>query len=104
MAENSSADSPQAENPEDSTWEILLPRLATLLWIIVIAILVAFGFFASSLCITVLLAAFLAILIDPLITRLERWHVPRTLSSALVIILGMVAVGVFTYSDRKSVV
>jgi predicted PurR-regulated permease PerM len=98
MAENPSADSPQADNSQDSTWEILLPRLATLLWIIVIAILVAFGFFASSLCITVLLAAFLAILIDPLITRLERWHVPRTLSSALVIILGMVAVGVFSYA------
>jgi predicted PurR-regulated permease PerM len=97
-AEIPGAGSPRSENSEDSTWQTLLPRLAALLWIIVIAILVAFGFFASSLCITVLLAAFLAILIDPLITSLERWHVPRTLSSALVIILGMVAVGVFSYT------
>src|SRR5271170_7773242 len=98
MDDNLRSDSPRTENAEDPSWQALLPRLAALLWIIVIAILVAFGFFASSLCITVLLAAFLAILIDPLITRLERWHVPRTLSSALVIILGMVAVGVFTYT------
>jgi predicted PurR-regulated permease PerM len=98
MDDNLRSDSLRADTPDDSTWQTLLPRLATLLWIIVIAILVAFAFFASSLCITVLLAAFVAILIDPLISRLERWHVPRTLSSALVLILGMLAVGVFSYT------
>jgi predicted PurR-regulated permease PerM len=98
MDDNLRSDSPRSDSPDDSTWQTLLPRLATLLWIIVIAILVAFAFFASSLCITVLLAAFIAILIDPVITRLERWHVPRTLSSALVLILGMLAVGVFSYT------
>jgi predicted PurR-regulated permease PerM len=97
-AGNPGSDVPRTDIRDDSTWQTLLPRLATLLWIIVIAILVAFAFFASSLCITVLLAAFLAILIDPLITRLERFYVPRTLSSALVIILGMLAVGVFSYT------
>ncbi len=86
------------DRPDDTSWQDLLPKLAALLWIIVIAILVAFGFFASSLCITVLLAAFLAILIDPIITRLERWHIPRTLSSALVIILGMLTIGGLSYT------
>ncbi len=98
MAANATIDSPSTDNPGNPTWQDLLPRLATLLWIIVIAILVAFCFFASSLCITVLLATFLAILIDPLITALERWHIPRTLCSALVIILGMLAIGVFSYT------
>jgi predicted PurR-regulated permease PerM len=96
--DDSTADDAGGDNSGDSPSQDLLPRLAALLWIIVIAILVAFCFFASSLCITVLLAAFLAILIDPLISALERWHIPRSLSSALIIILGMLAVGVFTYT------
>ena len=86
------------DNPNrPMSWE-LLQRIAWLLWVIVVGILVAFCFFASSLCITLLLAAFLAILLDPLITRLERWHVPRLLSSAAVILLGMIALGFLTYA------
>ena len=43
----------------------LLSRIAWLLWVIVLVLLMAFCFFASSFCITLLLAAFLAILVDP---------------------------------------
>src|SRR2546430_11570044 len=65
-------------------------RLVILLWVVVIAILVAFAFFASSLCIACLLSGFLAILCDPIPTYLERWRVPRTLSSALLVFCGTV--------------
>jgi predicted PurR-regulated permease PerM len=73
-------------------------KLTAFLWIIVIAILVAFGYFASSLCITFLLAGFLAILLDPIPTALESWRVPRTMSSALVVLSGMAVMGLLLYA------
>jgi predicted PurR-regulated permease PerM len=76
-----------------------LSTIASLLWVIVIAILLAFCFFASSLCITFLLAGFLAILIDPIPTRLERWRVPRILSSALVMGVGILTVSCIVYAS-----
>ena len=71
----------------------LLNRIAWLLWTIVGTLFLAFAFYASSLCITFVLAAFLSILIDPIITFLEGWRVPRALSSALLILVGMVLFG-----------
>jgi len=82
----------------------LLSRIAWLLWVIVIVLLMAFCFFASSFCITLLLAAFLAILVDPLVTQLERWHIPRSASAGTVIISGSLLLCLLTYSsyDRIS--
>ena len=42
----------------------LLRRIATLLFLLVAGMLTVFGYYASSICITVVLAAFLAILFD----------------------------------------
>ena len=74
-------------------------KLTAFLWIVAIAILVAFGYFASSLCITFLLAGFLAILLDPIPTALESWCVPRTVSSALVVLSGMAVIGLLIYTS-----
>jgi|tagenome__1003787_1003787.scaffolds.fasta_scaffold20958386_2 predicted PurR-regulated permease PerM len=68
-------------------------RLIPLLWVVVIAIFIAFAFFASSLCIACLISGFLAILCDPVPTFLERWRVPRALSAALLVFLGTVLLG-----------
>jgi AI-2 transport protein TqsA len=72
-------------------------RVVALLWIIVIAIIVAFGFFASSLCITFLLAGFLAILLDPIPTYFERFHIPRLISTAILTIAGVLLVSLLIY-------
>ena len=86
-----------------SSTEVLQPRLlsriAWLLCAIVLVLLMAFCFFASSFCITLLLAAFLAILVDPVISKLERWHVPRSASAGLIIVAGMLCFGFLTYSS-----
>jgi predicted PurR-regulated permease PerM len=71
--------------------------VVALLWVIVIAIIVAFGFFASSLCITFLLAGFLAILVDPIPTYFERFHVPRLISTAVLIISGVLLMTMLVY-------
>jgi predicted PurR-regulated permease PerM len=65
-------------------------RIVGLLWVVVIAIIVAFAYFASSLCITFLLASFLALLFDPIPTFLERFRIPRVISTGLLIIVGVV--------------
>ncbi len=72
-------------------------RVVALLWVIVIAIIVAFGFFASSLCITFLLAGFLAILLDPIPTYFERFHIPRLISTAILIVSGVLLVTLLIY-------
>jgi len=81
----------------------LLSQAVLLLWILALSVILAFCFFASSLCITVLLASFLAILVDPLVTRLERLHISRTLSAAIFIFLGTILIGTLTYVSYKQV-
>lgn len=85
------------ESLRDRAEPQLLRRIAVLLSIIVIAVVLAFCFFAGSLCITLLLAVFLAILIDPVVSTIERWGAPRILSAALVVILAVAALGFFFY-------
>src|ERR1700723_1577577 len=71
----------------------LLRRIRWFLGTLVIGLVLAFCFFASSFCITLLLAAFLAILVDPVVTYSERWHVPRSASAGLLILAGMLLFG-----------
>lgn len=78
-------------------------QIVFLLWILAISALLAFCFFASWLCITVLLAGFLAILVDPVITYFERLRVPRMLSSALMIIAGTALIGTLTYHSYQPI-
>ena len=81
----------------------LLSRIAWLLWAIVLVLLMAFCFFASSFCITLLLAAFLAILVDPLVTHLARLRVPRSVSAATIIVAGMPFICFLTYSSYNRI-
>jgi hypothetical protein len=62
-----------------------------------------FCFFASSFCITFLLAAFLAILVDPAVTYLERLHVPRSASAGIIIIAGMLSFCFLTYGSYNRI-
>jgi len=69
-----------------STPEELLRRIATLLFVLVAGLLTAFAYYASSICITVVLAAFLAILFDPVVAILEKLHLPRGVAAAVVVL------------------
>src|SRR5437879_1249333 len=84
-------------NPDDSSRERLLGRITALLWVVVIALLVTFFYFASSFWITLILAGFLSILVDPVVVRLERLHLPRTASATLVIIIGVILLSATSY-------
>jgi predicted PurR-regulated permease PerM len=81
----------------------LLGRISWLLWVIVLSLLMAFCFFASSFCITLLLAAFLAILVDPVISYLERFRVPRSASAGIIVVAGMLFFCFLAYSSYNRI-
>ena len=80
---------PSSISPSDA----LLRRIATLLFILVAGLLTVFGYYASSLCITVVLAAFLAILFDPVVVKLEKLHLPRVVAAGAVVLAGIGLIG-----------
>jgi predicted PurR-regulated permease PerM len=81
----------------------LLRQVVLLLCILALALFVAFCYFASSLCITVVLSSFLAILVDPLIMYLERFRIPRMISAAVTIAGATILVVTMTYGSYKQV-
>jgi predicted PurR-regulated permease PerM len=81
----------------------LLRQIVLLLCILALALIVAFCYFASSLCITVVLSSFLAILVDPLIMYLERFRIPRMISAAVIIAGATILIVTMTYGSYKQV-
>jgi len=75
----------------------MLSRITILLFILVAGLLTVFGYYASSICITVILAGFLAILFDPVVVILEKLHLPRSVAAAGIVLAGMGLVGLPGY-------
>ena len=73
-------------------------RIAILLFILVAGLLTVFGYYASSICITVVLAGFLAILFDPVVVTLEKLHLPRGVAAAGIVLAGMSLIGLLGYA------
>src|SRR3984957_4955650 len=84
--------------PSTSSSDKLLSRIAILLFILVAGLLTVFGYYASSICITVVLAGFLAILFDPVVVRLERLHISRSLAAASIVLAGIGLIGLLGYA------
>ena len=80
---------PSSASPSDK----LLRRIETLLFILGAGLLTVFAYYASSICITVVLAGFLAILFDPVVVKLEKLHLPRSVAAAGVVLAGMGLIG-----------
>ena len=85
---------PSSASPSD----VLLNRIAILLFILVAGLLTVFGYYASSICITVVLAGFLAILFDPVVVTLEKLHLPRGVAAAGIVLAGMSLIGLLGYA------
>jgi len=86
---------PTSASPYDN---MLLRRIAILLFILVAGLLTVFGYYASSICITVVLAGFLAILFDPVVVTLEKLHLPRSVAAAAIVLAGMSLIGALGYA------
>jgi predicted PurR-regulated permease PerM len=55
--------------------------------IIAAGIVIAFCYWASSVLVTLLVAVLLAYFLDPVVTWLEDWHVPRSLGALIVVLV-----------------
>ncbi len=75
----------------------LLHRIAILIFILVAGLLTVFSYYAISICITVVLAGFLAILFDPVIVTLEKLHIPRSVAAAAIVLAGMSVTGLLGF-------
>ena len=75
----------------------MLSRITILLFVLVAGLLTVFGYYASSICITVILAGFLAILFDPVVVMLEKLHLPRSVAAAGIVLAGTSLVGLLGY-------
>jgi AI-2 transport protein TqsA len=76
-----------------------LKQAVRMLVLIGILLCIAFCFFASSICIAVVLAAFMAILADPAVQFLERLRIPRYLAAALVVLAGAAVLSILVYGS-----
>jgi predicted PurR-regulated permease PerM len=92
---------PQLLTVADPVHNRRLGQITFLLWIIALALILVFCFFASSICITLLVASFLAIVVDPVITFLQRGHIPRVVSAAVVILISGIFLGALSYVSYK---
>ena len=90
-------DSPTLLKPGGDPEQPWLKRIATFLGLILGTIVVTFCFFASSLCITIVLSAFLAILVDPLVVRMAKIGLGRVLASGFVVLCFVLLAGTLTY-------
>ena len=80
-----------------SSSDKLLRTIATLLFVLVAGVLTVFAYYASSICITVILAGFLAILFDPVVVKLEKLRLPRSVAAAAIVLAGMSLIGLLGY-------
>jgi predicted PurR-regulated permease PerM len=70
--------------------------------IIAAGIVIAFLYWASSVLVTLIVSVLLAYFLDPLVTWMESWHVPRALGSLLVVLfsIGLIMIMVWTLVER----
>jgi predicted PurR-regulated permease PerM len=86
-------------SPQRTLTEVYLKQGVRMLTLIGVLLLIAFCFFASSICIAVVLASFLALLADPAVQFLERLRMPRSLAAGLIVLTGAAVLSVMVYGS-----
>jgi predicted PurR-regulated permease PerM len=64
---------------------------------LVAGLLTVFAYYASSFCITIVLAAFLEILVDPLVVMLEKLRLPRGVAAWVVVLAFIALIGLLVH-------
>jgi predicted PurR-regulated permease PerM len=82
---------------QDPPETAIMRQLVRRLTIILVLLGLAFCYFASSVCIAVILAAFLSILVDPFVRALEKIWIPRFFGAGLIVLAGVAVIGLLVY-------
>src|SRR5262249_62267232 len=83
--------------PQPTLTDPYMRQGVRMLTLIGVLLLIAFCFFASSICIAIVLAAFLALLADPAVQFLERFGIPRFVAAGSVVLVGALAMSLLAY-------
>jgi predicted PurR-regulated permease PerM len=86
----------QADSKNDPMLRCLR-RISLFSGLIVLAIILAFCYFADSFCICIVCSSILAILLDPLVVRLERARLKRAAAAGLTVTCGVLLVAGLGY-------
>jgi predicted PurR-regulated permease PerM len=89
--------------PQATLTDAYLKQAVRLLILVGVLLVIAFCFFASSICIAVALASFMAILADPAVQFLERLRFPRYVAAALIVLAGAAVLSVLVYGSYLKV-
>ncbi|HLY63273.1 MAG TPA: AI-2E family transporter [Terriglobia bacterium] len=87
----------QVKDSQEIATDRTLKRISASLSLIVLSLAIALCYAAKMLCITVIVASFLAILVDPLVARLQKMHIRLHLAAAIVVICGGMLFGAAAY-------
>lgn len=85
--------------PQPTLTEIYLKQGVRMLTLVGVLMLIAFCFFASSICIAIVLSSFMAILADPAVQFLERLRLPRSLAAGLIVLAGAAILSAILYGS-----
>jgi predicted PurR-regulated permease PerM len=84
--------------PPEEESRSLLRRLTLLVGFIVLAIILTFCYFAAEFCIAIVVSALLAVLVDPIVDRLERAHMTRPTAAGMVVVCGVLICAGFAFA------
>src|SRR6266567_5450192 len=87
---------PVTETPREKEYARLLGSTFSLR-VIAAAIILLFAYYAQGVVITLVLSILLAYCLDPVVEFLERWHIPRTIGSMVMVLLLCAVIGAVGY-------
>ena len=87
---------PVTETPREKEYARLIGSTFSLR-VIAAAIILLFAYYAQGVVITLVLSILLAYCLDPLVEFLERWHIPRTIGSMVMVLLLCAVIGAVGY-------
>src|SRR5712692_8057138 len=87
---------PVTETPREKEYARLIGSTFSLR-VIAAAIILLFAYYAQGVVITLVLSILLAYCLDPVVEFLERWHIPRTIGSMVMVLLLCAVIGAVGY-------
>ena len=87
---------PVTETPREKEYARLIGSTFSLR-VIAGAIILLFAYYAQGVVITLVLSILLAYCLDPVVEFLERWHIPRTIGSMVMVLLLCAVIGAVGY-------
>jgi predicted PurR-regulated permease PerM len=81
--------SPDSETPHEANWPVAVLAMLGVLWML---------YWARAFCIPIMIGVLISYALSPLVDRLHRWHVPRAVGAAVLLLGFLSGLGTLSYS------